>query len=67
MLGMRTAGLLKAIEAAGGVNALGRKLGITGQAVQAWKDIPLKRIVDIERVTGISRKKLRPDIWESAE
>ncbi len=60
---MRSKALEKAIEKAGGVNALGRALGISGQAVQQWEEPPAERVVEIERVTGVSRAALRPDLF----
>jgi DNA-binding transcriptional regulator YdaS (Cro superfamily) len=36
-------------------------LGISPQAVGQWSVIPLDRIVEVERVTGIPRHELRPD------
>jgi len=56
-------GLDLAKEAAGGANALGRLLGITGQAVAKWEKIPAERVPEVGRLTGISRADLRPDLW----
>ena len=56
-------GLQKALQAAGSQSALARALGITAQSVQQWKRVPAERLVEIERVTGISRADLRPDIF----
>lgn len=53
----------KAIEKAGGAAALARELGVTVQAICKWTAIPPRRVLDVERVTGISRHKLRPDIF----
>jgi DNA-binding transcriptional regulator YdaS (Cro superfamily) len=52
-----------AIKKAGGLRELGRALGINYQALQTWRRIPAERVRDIERVTGIPREKLRPDIF----
>lgn len=55
-----------AIEQAGGVNALARKLGgVSPQAVSFWPRAPVKRVLEIEKLTGVSRYKLRPDIFGS--
>jgi len=35
---------------------------ITGQAVGKWKQVPLSRVVDVEKITGISRHVLRADV-----
>jgi DNA-binding transcriptional regulator YdaS (Cro superfamily) len=55
--------LAKAIKAAGGVSALARALGIKHPAILQWGRIPANRIVDIERVTGVPREELRPDLY----
>lgn len=36
---------------------------ITPQAISQWKKVPADRVLDVERVTGISRHELRPDIF----
>jgi DNA-binding transcriptional regulator YdaS (Cro superfamily) len=54
----------EAIAKAGGMRALARAIGIRYQSIQAWRDrIPAERVLDVERVTGISREKLRPDMY----
>lgn len=52
----------RAINAAGGVSALADALGISPAAVSEWPRIPVERVVDIERITGIHRAELRPDL-----
>jgi DNA-binding transcriptional regulator YdaS (Cro superfamily) len=56
-------GLKLAIEAAGGMGQLGRKLGISAQAVQQWRRIPTHQIIAVEKATGIPREELRPDLY----
>jgi DNA-binding transcriptional regulator YdaS (Cro superfamily) len=56
-------GLKKAIKAAGGPVAFANALGINRQAVWAWKQIPAERIIEIERLTGVPREELRPDLY----
>jgi DNA-binding transcriptional regulator YdaS (Cro superfamily) len=57
----------KAKVAAGGPAALAKALGrVTPQAVSQWKKIPAERVRDVERVTGISRHDLRPDVFGPA-
>lgn len=63
---MRDYGLEKAIEAAGGVRALARTLGISQPAISGWKRIPSDRVVAVENVTGIPRAELRPDLYDAA-
>lgn len=57
------AAVTRAIEAAGGTTVLADKLGITQPSVSQWGKIPVERVLDIERLTGIPRHDLRPDIY----
>ena len=54
-------GLRKALVAAGGVPELAAALGITPEAIYQWTNIPIRRVLEIEKLTGISRNILRPD------
>lgn len=38
-------------------------LGLTPQAVSLWKRVPAERVLDVERITGISRHDLRGDVF----
>lgn len=42
---------------------IARGLGITHGAVSQWKRVPAERVLDVERLTGISREELRPDLY----
>jgi DNA-binding transcriptional regulator YdaS (Cro superfamily) len=42
---------------------LSRALGITRGAVAKWKQVPADRVLAVERISGISRHDLRPDIY----
>lgn len=55
----------KAIKAVGGVTTLAGLLKSTPQTVVHWRKrgIPAKRVLDVERATGVSRYELRPDIY----
>ncbi len=57
------AALLAAIKVAGGHTQLAEALGITRSAVHQWSAVPIERAADVERVTGISRERLRPDVF----
>ncbi len=46
------------------VRDLASGLGITSAAVYAWPEVPLDRIADVERLSGIPREQLRPDIYK---
>lgn len=54
-------GIEEAVKAAGGQAELAAKLGVTQQAISAWKVrgwVPLGRAVEIEQVTGVARGRL---------
>lgn len=55
--------LEQAIKKAGGTAVLARSLGIRTQAISQWDRVPPARVLDVERITGISRHDLRPDIF----
>ena len=59
---MRDMALSRAIEAAGGVNALARQLGITSASVAQWRSVPLARVTEVARITGFAPADLRPDL-----
>jgi DNA-binding transcriptional regulator YdaS (Cro superfamily) len=46
---------------------IARALGITHGAVSQWTRVPAERVLDVERVTGISRHVLRPDLYPASE
>lgn len=56
----------KAIDAAGGVSQLAKLCKVSYQAVQKWQAagrLPVERVLEVERLTHISRHELRPDIY----
>jgi DNA-binding transcriptional regulator YdaS (Cro superfamily) len=55
--------LKAAIEKVGNRSILAEKLGISRQAVWSWDRVPIDRIAAVERITGIPREKLRPEIF----
>jgi len=56
-------GLKQAIERAGSRNKFARLLGISHQAVSKWTTVPAHHIITIERLTGVHRSLLRPDLY----
>lgn len=38
-------------------------LEIAPASISQWKNIPADRVLDIERLTGVSRHDLRPDVF----
>ena len=53
----------KAIELAGGPAVVGKRFGISSQAVSQWELVPPNRVLIIEQMSGVSRQKLRPDYY----
>jgi len=56
----------KGAEKVGGLGKLATGLGIRHQAFYSWKKVPSARVLDFERLTGISRHTVRPDIYGPA-
>jgi len=50
----------------GGTRALARELGIDHAAVSRWERVPPLRVLEVERITGVSRYRLRPDVYGRA-
>lgn len=46
---------------------LAKALGITHGAISQWARVPTDRVLDVERITGISRHDLRPDVFGFAK
>jgi TorA maturation chaperone TorD len=63
---MRDAGLQQAINAAGGISELARKIGIAQPSVSNWSRIPAERVAAVEELTGVDRALLRPDLFTRA-
>jgi DNA-binding transcriptional regulator YdaS (Cro superfamily) len=64
---MSAATLYSSLDGVGILPAeLARCLGVDKGTVSKWNRglIPAERIVEIERITGIPREKLRPDLFK---
>lgn len=59
----RKEALKRAIDAVGGLAGLADPLGISSQAVSQWDEVPPLRVLAVERVSGVSRHELRPDLY----
>lgn len=53
------------LDAAEGGTNLAQKLGISRAAISQWTRVPVNRVLEVEKITGISRHTLRPDIYGS--
>lgn len=56
-----------AIEKAGGIVKLGKLLGIKHTSMYRWIHVPANRVLDFERISGIPRETLRPDVFGPAK
>ncbi len=61
---MRDDGLDRAIDAAGGIAQLARKIGISQPSVSNWTRVPAQRVIAVETATGVPRTDLRPDLYD---
>lgn len=52
---------------AGGVVSLSLKLGLSRGAVSQWNQVPLERVNDVARITGIPREQIRPDVFGATQ
>lgn len=59
----RDKGLAKAIAAAGSITELANRIKVTVSAVSQWETTPVLRCAAVERVTGIPKSVLRPDVF----
>lgn len=59
--------LKRAINAAGGLAGLAEPLGISIQAISQWDEVPPLRVLAVERISGVPRHELRPDLYPSTE
>lgn len=59
----RTEALERAIDAVGGPTKLAGALGVTKQAISQWEEVPPRRVLAVERASGVPRHELRPDLY----
>ena len=66
---LKAAALAEAKQATRGSSGLSRALGgkPTPQAISQWKHVPAERVLDVEGASGVSRERLRPDIYPAPE
>lgn len=44
-----------------GVSRLASMLGVTRSAISQWRRVPLERVPDVARLTGLAEHEIRPD------
>lgn len=59
----RDEALSRAIQAVGTAQELAKRLAVTPQALSQWERVPALRALEVERITGVPRHELRPDIY----
>lgn len=42
---------------------IAKAIGLNKAAVYQWRKVPAERVLDVERITGVSRHDLRPDLY----
>lgn len=65
---MRT--LKQIVKEAGGQSEIARQLGLRQQSISEWVErnrVPAERVIEVERITGVPRHELRPDIYPRDE
>lgn len=65
-MAMTDPGMFLLREPKGRIAALARELGLSRSAVWQWSRVPAERVVEVERITGIPREALRPDLYAKA-
>ncbi|WP_142587807.1 transcriptional regulator [Pseudorhizobium halotolerans] len=55
--------LERAISSVGSASELARRLRVTPAAVLQWRKVPAERVLEVERISGVSRHDLRPDVF----
>lgn len=55
--------LQRAIEKVGGLAGLATPLGVSIQAISQWDEVPPLRVIAVEKISGVPRSELRPDLY----
>lgn len=50
----------------GTLTELASELGVSVSALSQWREIPIRHVLKLERLTSIARYKLRPDVYGSS-
>jgi DNA-binding transcriptional regulator YdaS (Cro superfamily) len=55
--------LAEAIRKIGNKSKLAGKLGVSHQAVSQWRRCPHTHVIEVEKLSGVPREELRPDLY----
>jgi DNA-binding transcriptional regulator YdaS (Cro superfamily) len=58
--------IFKAATKLGGIVRMSQALGLSRGAASQWSEIPVDHVARLEKLTGIPREVLRPDIFRRA-
>ena len=58
-----TPGLQRIRKTWGLARLISLEMGVSAAAVSKWRRVPAERVIAVERITGIPRRELRPDIY----
>lgn len=61
----RDRGLELALRTRMAVTDIASVLGISRAAVSQWRRVPEKHVATVSRITGVSKRVLRPDLYRS--
>jgi DNA-binding transcriptional regulator YdaS (Cro superfamily) len=66
---MKTPKTPSPIDAAGPRSVTADRLGVNRSTLTRWAEngVPAERVVEVERVTGIPREQLRPDLFQKEQ
>jgi pyruvate kinase len=59
----RDAALERALRTRMAVTEIAEALGVSRAAVSQWRRVPEKHLAAVARITGISKRQLRPDLF----
>ncbi len=62
-LSMMTPGLERIRKTYGLARQIAKGCGISEPAISKWRRVPADRVLTVERLTGIPRGELRPDLY----
>ncbi len=59
----KTIGLIKIRKQRGLMTRIAAAMNVSVPAISKWHRVPAERVLTVERITGIPRGELRPDLY----